>query len=71
MVRSIFKPNVAPTVLDQYRHQKAYTRVLPNGEKVVVDPEVCNPSSVTPHGLSAYNFPDNCPEDNAHLLRAH
>ena len=35
----IFKPNIAPTVLDQYRHQKAYTRDLPTGEKVVVDPE--------------------------------
>lgn len=35
----IFKPNIAPTILDQYRHQKAYTKVLPSGEKVVVDPE--------------------------------
>ncbi|OQN96831.1 hypothetical protein B0A48_17391 [Cryoendolithus antarcticus] len=36
----IFKPNVAPTVLDQYQHQKSYTKVLASGEKVVVDPEV-------------------------------
>lgn len=35
----IFKPNIAPTILDQYRHQKPYTRVLKSGEKVVVDPE--------------------------------
>lgn len=35
----IFKPNIAPTILDQYRHQKAYTKVLKSGEKVVVDPE--------------------------------
>ncbi|KAK6387892.1 hypothetical protein LTR65_008347 [Meristemomyces frigidus] len=35
----LFKPNVAPTVLDQYQHQKAYTKVLHSGEKVVVDPE--------------------------------
>lgn len=34
-----FKPNIAPTILDQYRHQKPYTRVLKSGEKVVVDPE--------------------------------
>lgn len=30
---------MAPTVLDQYRHQTAYIRTLPSGEKVVVDPE--------------------------------
>ncbi|EXJ93216.1 hypothetical protein A1O3_01773 [Capronia epimyces CBS 606.96] len=35
----IFKPNIAPTVLDQNRHQKAYTKVLSSGEKVIVDPE--------------------------------
>lgn len=35
----IFKPNIAPTVLDQYRHQKPYTKVLKSGEKVIVDPE--------------------------------
>ncbi|KAF3805483.1 Peptide transporter PTR2, partial [Colletotrichum gloeosporioides] len=35
----IFKPNVAPTVIDQYKHQKEYTKVLKSGEKVIVDPE--------------------------------
>ncbi|PWY66779.1 oligopeptide transporter [Aspergillus heteromorphus CBS 117.55] len=36
----IFKPNIAPTVLDQYRHQKQYTKTLKSGEKVIVDPEL-------------------------------
>ncbi|KAI0851914.1 PTR2-domain-containing protein [Daldinia vernicosa] len=35
----IFKPNVAPTVIDQYSYQKEYTKVLKSGEKVLVDPE--------------------------------
>ncbi|KAK4503505.1 hypothetical protein PRZ48_004420 [Zasmidium cellare] len=35
----IFKPNVAPMILDQYKHQKAYVRALPSGERVVIDPE--------------------------------
>ncbi|KAK6212577.1 peptide transporter ptr2 [Pestalotiopsis sp. IQ-011] len=35
----IFKPNVAPTVIDQYKYQKEYTKVLKSGEKVLVDPE--------------------------------
>lgn len=35
----IFKPNVAPTVIDQYQHQREYTKVLKSGEKVLVDPE--------------------------------
>ncbi|KAH6652522.1 POT family protein [Truncatella angustata] len=35
----IFKPNVAPTVIDQYKYQREYTRVLKSGEKVLVDPE--------------------------------
>ncbi|OLN83306.1 Peptide transporter PTR2-like protein 1 [Colletotrichum chlorophyti] len=35
----IFKPNVAPTVIDQYKHQREYTKVLKSGEKVIVDPE--------------------------------
>ena len=30
---------LAPTVLDQYVHQREYTRVLKSGEKVLVDPE--------------------------------
>ncbi|KAK9326116.1 H+/oligopeptide symporter [Lipomyces orientalis] len=38
----IFKPNVAPTLLDQHRHQKAYTKVLKSGEKVIVSPESTN-----------------------------
>ncbi|KAL1647372.1 peptide transporter ptr2 [Diplodia intermedia] len=35
----LFKPNVAPLLLDQYSHQKPFTRVLKSGEKVIVDPE--------------------------------
>ncbi|KAE8381763.1 hypothetical protein BDV26DRAFT_301030 [Aspergillus bertholletiae] len=36
----IFKPNIAPTILDQHRHKTAYTKVLKSGEKVIVDPEL-------------------------------
>ncbi|KAE8167644.1 hypothetical protein BDV40DRAFT_284575 [Aspergillus tamarii] len=36
----IFKPNIAPTILDQHRNKKAYTKVLKSGEKVIVDPEL-------------------------------
>ena len=36
----IFKPNIAPTLLDQYTHQKPYTKMLTSGEKVIIDPEV-------------------------------
>lgn len=39
MGAGIFKPNVAPTVLDQYTHQREYVKVLPSGERVLVDPE--------------------------------
>ncbi|KAI0206825.1 POT family protein [Astrocystis sublimbata] len=35
----IFKPNIAPTLVDQYQYQKEYTKVLKSGEKVLVDPE--------------------------------
>lgn len=35
----IFKPNIAPTIIDQYRYQREYTKVLASGEKVLVDPE--------------------------------
>ncbi|KIM94017.1 hypothetical protein OIDMADRAFT_45843 [Oidiodendron maius Zn] len=35
----LFKPNIAPIVLDQYQHQREYTKVLKSGEKVLVDPE--------------------------------
>lgn len=36
----IFKPNIAPTILDQHRHKEPYTKTLKSGEKVIVDPEV-------------------------------
>ncbi|KAL1304300.1 hypothetical protein AAFC00_000704 [Neodothiora populina] len=36
----VFKPCVALIVIDQYTHQRAYTKTLKSGEKVVVDPEV-------------------------------
>lgn len=36
----IFKPNIAPTLIDQYHHQKQYVKTLKSGEKVIVDPEV-------------------------------
>ncbi|KAL1876173.1 hypothetical protein VTK73DRAFT_9611 [Phialemonium thermophilum] len=35
----IFKPNVAPTVIDQYTHQREYVKTLKSGERVLVDPE--------------------------------
>jgi dipeptide/tripeptide permease len=35
----LFKPNVAPTIMDQYQHQKAYVKTLKSGERVIVDPE--------------------------------
>ena len=35
----MFKPNIAPTILDQYAHQQEYTKVLKIGEKVIMDPE--------------------------------
>lgn len=31
----IFKPCIAPTVLDQHRHAREYTKVLKSGEKVL------------------------------------
>ncbi|XHG06789.1 hypothetical protein AWENTII_009969 [Aspergillus wentii] len=36
----IFKPNIAPTILDQHRCKKPYTKVLKTGEKVIIDPEL-------------------------------
>lgn len=36
----IFKPNVSPTLLDQFKHQQPYTKILTSNERVVVDPEV-------------------------------
>ncbi|KAJ5151106.1 uncharacterized protein N7482_010358 [Penicillium canariense] len=35
----IFKPNIAPTILDQNRQKKAYVKTLKSGERVIVDPE--------------------------------
>ncbi|KAJ5758474.1 hypothetical protein N7520_005630 [Penicillium odoratum] len=35
----IFKPNIAPTILDQNRHKTAYVKTLKSGERVIVDPE--------------------------------
>ncbi|KAF2760341.1 POT family protein [Pseudovirgaria hyperparasitica] len=36
----IFKPSILPLILDQYRIQRPYTKVLKSGEKVIVDPEL-------------------------------
>ena len=35
----IFKPNVVPTLIDQYAHQREYVKTLKSGERVIVDPE--------------------------------
>lgn len=35
----IFKPNVAPIVVDQYKDQRQIVKTLKSGEKVIVDPE--------------------------------
>lgn len=35
----IFKPNIAPTILDQNRQKKPYIKTLSSGERVMVDPE--------------------------------
>ena len=35
----MFKPNIAPTTLDQYAHQQEYTKAPKSGEKVIMDPE--------------------------------
>ncbi|OJJ45069.1 hypothetical protein ASPZODRAFT_674018 [Penicilliopsis zonata CBS 506.65] len=35
----VFKPNVAPVILEQLPSQKPYTKTLKSGEKVIVDPE--------------------------------
>jgi dipeptide/tripeptide permease len=39
MGAGIFKPLVAPILLDQYEHQQPYTKTLKSGEKVIIDPE--------------------------------
>ncbi|KAL2798467.1 POT family-domain-containing protein [Aspergillus keveii] len=36
---AMFKPNVSPLLLDQMTETKPKTKVLPSGEKVIVDPE--------------------------------
>ncbi|KOS20846.1 Peptide transporter PTR2 [Escovopsis weberi] len=36
----IFKPNVAPTVIDQYTNQKQVVKTLKTGERVIIDPEL-------------------------------
>ncbi|KUL82647.1 hypothetical protein ZTR_09080 [Talaromyces verruculosus] len=36
----IFKPNIAPTVLDQTLHSKEFVKTLKSGEKVIVSPEL-------------------------------
>jgi dipeptide/tripeptide permease len=36
---AVFKPNVAPTVIDQYTNQRQYVKILASGERVIVDPE--------------------------------
>lgn len=40
MIAAMFKPNVSPLLLDQMPNTKAKTKLLSNGEKVIVDPEV-------------------------------
>jgi dipeptide/tripeptide permease len=35
----MFKPNVSPLLLDQMPRDKAKIKVLPSGERVIVDPE--------------------------------
>lgn len=35
----IFKPNIAPTILDQNRQKNPYIKTLASGERVIVDPE--------------------------------
>ena len=35
----IFKPNVAPTLIDQYKDQRELVKTLKSGEKVIIDPE--------------------------------
>jgi dipeptide/tripeptide permease len=39
-LQGIFKPNILPTVLDQYQRQRPYVKTLKNGTKVIVDPEL-------------------------------
>lgn len=36
----MFKPNVAPLLIDQYQYQMPYVDTLKSGERVIIDPEV-------------------------------
>ncbi|KAJ5703107.1 hypothetical protein N7488_010655 [Penicillium malachiteum] len=36
----VFKPNIAPTILDQNPHKKAYVKTLKSGERVIIDPNL-------------------------------
>ena len=36
----IFKPNVAPLLVDQYQYQMPYVETLKSGERVIIDPEI-------------------------------
>jgi dipeptide/tripeptide permease len=39
LLKGLFKPNIAPAIVDQYRYQRPYIKVLKSGKKVIVDPE--------------------------------
>ncbi|RDW69243.1 hypothetical protein BP6252_08263 [Coleophoma cylindrospora] len=41
---ALFKPNIAPTVLDQNPHRKAHVVTNKNGQKVIIDPEATSES---------------------------
>lgn len=43
---SIFKPNVAPVILDQNRHQTAHVKTLRSGERIIVDLEATTTRTV-------------------------
>ncbi|KAK2784283.1 hypothetical protein FQN52_009088 [Onygenales sp. PD_12] len=44
---AMFKPNIAPLLLDQNKHTTVKTKVLENGEKVIVDPEATSERIMT------------------------
>ncbi|KAJ5569516.1 uncharacterized protein N7459_008946 [Penicillium hispanicum] len=48
----VFKPNIAPTILDQHRQKHPYVKTLKSGERVIVDPE----STTTRTMLLFYGF---------------
>jgi dipeptide/tripeptide permease len=41
---ALFKPNIAPTVLDQNPYKRAHVITKANGKKVIVDPEATSES---------------------------